>query len=116
MHELGVDLFTSASDVITLDGHVVNKVGTLQIALAAKHFGVPYYVTGTPDPKHADITTVTIEQRDPAQVCELLGTRITMEGVGGWYPAFDVTPPELVTGIVTEKGIYKPEEVGKYFS
>ncbi len=115
MHELGVDLFTSASDVITMDGHVVNKVGTLQIALAARHFGVPYYVTGTPDPKHKDVSTVTIEQRDPRQVQELLGTRITMDGVGGWYPAFDITPPELVTGIVTEKGIYRPEAVGEYF-
>ena len=116
MAQLGVDLFTSASDVITLDGHVVNKVGTLQIALAAQHFGVPYYVTGTPDPKHADMSTVTIEQRDPNQVCELLGTRITLEGVQGWYPAFDVTPPELVTGVVTEKGIYRPTELGKYFA
>ena len=116
MHELGVDLFTSASDVITMDGHVVNKVGTLQIALAAKHFGVPYYVTGTPDPRHRDLSTVTIEQRDPQQVKELLGTQITLDGVGGWYPAFDVTPPELITGIVTEKGIYRPEAVGAYFA
>lgn len=116
MAQLGIDLFTSASDVITLDGHVVNKVGTLQIALAAQHFGVPYYVTGTPDPRHADMSTVTIEQRDPSQVCELLGTRITMEGVKGWYPAFDVTPPELVTGVVTEKGIYCPTELGRYFA
>ena len=110
-----IDLFTSASDVITMDGHVVNKVGTFQIALAAKYYGIPYYCTGTPDPMHRDITTVKIEERDPKLVIESLGTRLTMDGVKGYYPAFDITPPELCTGIVTDKGIYKPSEVYKYF-
>ncbi len=110
-----IDLFTSASDVITMDGHVVNKVGTFQIALAAKYYGIPYYVTGTPDPVHKDMSTVSIEERDPELVLESLGTKITMDGVKGYYPAFDVTPPELVTGIITDKGIYTPESINKYF-
>ena len=109
-----VDLFTSASDVITMDGHVVNKVGTFQIALAAHYYGIPYYCTGTPDPAHKDMSSVVIEERDPAQVTESLGQKITMDGVRGYYPAFDVTPPEFVTGIVTDKGVYKPEAVHKY--
>ena len=49
MQHEGIDLFTSAADCITLDGHVANKVGTLQIAILAKYFGLPYYVTGAPD-------------------------------------------------------------------
>lgn len=110
-----IDVFTSASDVITMDGHVVNKVGTFQIAMAAHYFGIPYYVTGTPDPMHKDMSTVTIEERNPNLVLESLGTKITMEGVKGYYPAFDVTPPNFVTGIVTDRGIYKPEEVSTYF-
>ena len=109
-----VDLFTSASDVITMDGHVVNKVGTFQIAMAANYFGIPYYVTGTPDPTHKDMSNVIIEERDPRLVLESLGQKITMDGVKGYYPAFDVTPPEFVTGIVTDKGIYCPAEVHKY--
>ncbi|MEG0365654.1 MAG: s-methyl-5-thioribose-1-phosphate isomerase [Coprobacillus sp.] len=110
-----VDLFTSASDVITMDGHVVNKVGTFQIALAAHYYGIPYYVTGTPDPVHEDMTSVSIEERDPSLVLESLGTKTTMDGVKGYYPAFDITPPELVSGIVTDKGIYEPKDVHEYF-
>ncbi len=110
-----IDLFTSASDVITMDGHVINKVGTSQIALCAKHLDIPFYVTGTPDPSHNDMSTIVIEERDPNLVIESMGQRITMEGVKGYYPAFDVTEPEFVTGIVTDKDIYKPEDVHHYF-
>ena len=109
-----IDLFTSASDVITMDGYVINKVGTFQIALAAKHFNIPYYVTGTPDEKHETIETVTIEERDPNQVLESLGQRITMDGVKGYYPAFDITSPDLITGIVTDKGIFTPYNLSEY--
>ena len=114
MKTKNVDLFTSASDVITMDGHVVNKVGTFQMAMAANYYGIPYYCTGTPDPAHPDMSSVVIEERDPAQVIESLGQKTTMDGVKGYYPAFDCTPPEFVTGIVTDKGVYKPEDVHKY--
>lgn len=110
-----VDLFTSASDVITQDGHVVNKVGTFQMALAAKYYGIPYYVTGTPDKHHKDMMNVAIEEREPNLVIESLGTQLVMEGVKGYYPAFDVTPPELVSGIVTDKGIFEAKDVYRYF-
>lgn len=110
-----VDLFTSASDVITMDGNVINKIGTFQMALAAKYYGIPYYVTGTPDFFHKDLTTVTIEERNPESVLESLGQKIVMEGVKGYYPAFDITPPELVTGVVTDKGVFSSYELAKYF-
>lgn len=110
-----IDVFTSASDVITMDGHVINKVGTFQIAHICKAFNIPYYVTGTPDIDHKDLSSIKIEERDPSQVLSSLDTKITLEGVKGYYPAFDITPPELVTGVVTELGIYNADELNKYF-
>lgn len=110
-----IDIFTSASDVITMDGHVVNKVGTSQIALCAHMLGIPYYVTGTPDQAHPDMSSVVIEERNAQLVKESMGMQITMDGVKGYYPAFDVTSPEYVTGIVTDKGIYTPTTVHTYF-
>ena len=115
MKEKHVDLFTSAADVITVDGHVVNKVGTFQIALAARYWGIPYFVTGSPNPSHPDMSSVVIEERDPLLVMDAMGTRTTMEGVKGYYPAFDVTPPKLCDGVVTEKGIFSPFDLGRYF-
>lgn len=103
-----VDLFTSAADVITGDGHVVNKVGTFQIALAANYYDIPYYVTGEISAHHADITSIHIEERDKNEVLTFLGTRIAKPAVDAFYPAFDITPPELVSGIVTPLGIIDP--------
>lgn len=110
-----VDLFTSAADVITMDGHIVNKVGTFQIALAAQYWGVPYFVTGSPNPSHPDMSSVVIEERDPLLVLDAMGTRTTMEGVKGYYPAFDVTPPKLCDGVITEKGVFSPFDLKRYF-
>ena len=115
MEKKHVDLFTSAADVITLDGHIVNKVGTFQIALAARYWGIPYFVTGSPNPSHPDMSSVVIEERDPALAMDALGTRTTLEGVKGYYPAFDVTPPKLCDGVVTEKGIFSPFDLKRYF-
>lgn len=111
-----VDVFTSAADVITMDGYVVNKVGTFQIALAARYWGIPYFATGTPNPAHPDIDSVEIELRDPALVTESMGLKHTLAGVKGYYPAFDVTPPKLVDGIVTDKGILPPYDLKSYFA
>ncbi len=112
-----VDVFTCAADAITLDGYVFNKVGTSQIAICAKYFNVPVYVSGAPDIGHPTYDTVTIEMRDPNYSLQAMGVRTAIEGTGvkGYYPAFDMTPPSLITGIVTEKGIFKPEEVSNYF-
>lgn len=111
-----VDVFTSAADVITADGHVVNKVGTFQIAIAAKHLGIPYYVTGAPDLVHPTVDSVKIEFRDPALVLEAMGVKTARDGVKGYYPAFDITPPALVTGVVTDRGILSPFRLNEYGS
>lgn len=110
MENIGIDLFTSASDTITLDGHVANKVGTHQIAIVAREFKVPFYVTGMPDGEKKAKDDIVIELRDPSLV---LGDH-TARGVKAIYPSFDITPPELITGFVTDKGLYKPSDLKKY--
>ena len=110
-----VDLFTSAADAICMDGTVVNKVGTFQIALCARHFGVPYFVTGAPDRGKPDAASVHIEYRDGSAVLEHCGVKVTYPGVEGLYPAFDVTPPELVTGFVTDRGVFTADTLPQYF-
>lgn len=115
MQHEGVDVFTSAADAICLDGHVVNKVGTFQIAIVAKYMGIPYFVTGAPDPGHPTVDTVTIEMRDPEFVLQAMGTRTAAQGVKGYYPSFDITPPHLVSGVVTDNGIYSPYDLPRYF-
>lgn len=114
MKNIGIDLFTSAADVICGDGHVVNKVGTYQYAIVSKYHGVPYYVTGAPDQGHPTVDTVRIEQRDPAMVLEAMGHPCANQNVKAYYPAFDITPPELVAGVVTDHGIFSPYELDGY--
>ena len=111
-----VDVFTSAADAITMDGYVINKVGTFQIAIAARYLGVPYYVTGVPDSVHRSVDDVKIELRDPKYVLEAMGVKTARDGVKGYYPAFDVTPPELITGVVTDRGILSPFALHEYGS
>lgn len=108
------DLFISAADVITMDGHVINKIGTFQIALAANYFSIPFYVMGRPVASHASIGSVKIEERNPEEVLQFQGLRITKEGVKGYYPAFDITPPTLVTAFITPQGILRAQELKNY--
>ncbi|MCQ2437191.1 MAG: s-methyl-5-thioribose-1-phosphate isomerase [Clostridia bacterium] len=110
-----IDLFTSAADAISLDGYVINKVGTFQIAIVSKYMGVPYFVTGAPDPGHPTVDTVHIEMRDPEFVLQAMGVRTACQGVEGYYPSFDITPPHLVSGVVTDTGIYSPYDLHRYF-
>ena len=95
------------ADRILGTGHVANKIGTLPIALAAKFYGVPFYVaapTSTVD-LDTDPSQVVIEQRDPGEVLYVGGRRFAPRNVDASNPAFDITPPELVTGIVTDQGL-----------
>ena len=116
MQREGIDVFTCAADAICLDGYVVNKVGTFQIAICANHFGIPTFVTGAPDAGHPTKDTVTIEMRDPAFTLQAMGSRTAAEGVKGYYPAFDLTPPHLISGIVTDRGVFSPFDLQRYFS
>ncbi len=110
-----VDVFTSAADVICMDGTVVNKVGTFQIALACNYFNIPYYVTGKPNLSHPDRDSIVIEERDPELVLHALDKKFTYEGVKGYYPAFDITPPSLCAGVITDKGKFDPDKLENYY-
>ncbi|WP_274631253.1 s-methyl-5-thioribose-1-phosphate isomerase [Arvimicrobium flavum] len=102
-----VSMLMTAADRVTMSGHVINKVGTLNAAIAARHFKVPYFATVLrPDPKAPTPADVPIEERDGDETLYCLGIRTASPLAKGWYPAFDVTPPELVSGVVTERGIF----------
>lgn len=109
-----VDVFTCAADAISCDGYVFNKVGTSQISICAKHFGIPVFVSGVPDRGHPTYDTVPIEMRNPDETLYARGVRTAGPGIKGYYPAFDMTPPELITGIVTDKGIFDPTKLNDY--
>lgn len=110
------DAFICAADVITLDGHVVNKIGTFQIALAAHFHNIPFYVVGTPAADNPTINSVTIEERNPEEVVHAMGVRTAMKGVQGYYPAFDITPPKLVSAVITTKGVLSPYDLERHFA
>jgi methylthioribose-1-phosphate isomerase len=110
------DVALTAADRVTMDGHVINKVGTLAVALAAREFGVPFYaLVHAPDPQAPAASDVVMEQRDGDDVLHVLGIRSAAQGARGFYPAFDVTPPRLVTRIVTERGSYEPTSVSDHY-
>ena len=115
MQQGAIDLFTSAADTITRDGHIANKIGTFQIALLADRFGIPYYVTGIPDADKTSAADIRIEQRNPEEMLSFRGVRHTHPAVKGIYPSFDITPPQLISGVVTDKGVYRSQELGAYF-
>ncbi|MEN6620987.1 MAG: s-methyl-5-thioribose-1-phosphate isomerase [Smithella sp.] len=109
------DVFISAADVVTMDGHVINKIGTFQIALAAHYHGIPYYAMSAPSLKHPDISSIVIEERSPEETTHVMGISTTKEGVKGYYPAFDITPPQLVSAVITHKGVFSPWDLRRYF-
>ena len=104
-----ISLLMTAADRVTLSGHVFNKVGTLTAAIAARHFAVPYVATvAQPDPAAPGPGDVHIEERDGEEVLHCMGARTASPLVQGWYPAFDATPPELVSAVVTKDGVFAP--------
>ncbi|MCD6195268.1 MAG: S-methyl-5-thioribose-1-phosphate isomerase [Staphylothermus sp.] len=105
-----VDLVIVGADRITREGYVVNKIGTYMIALSAKRNNIPFYVaapTSTID-LESTINNVIIEERNPDEVRKVIDKYITLPEVPALNYAFDVTDPDLVTAIITEKGIVKP--------
>jgi methylthioribose-1-phosphate isomerase len=103
-----VDLVVVGADRIAQDGSVANKVGTYPLAVLARHHGVPFVVvapTSTIDPEARTGADIPIEQRAAEEVTRFAGRAVAPEGSPAYNPAFDVTPGELVTAIVTEQGI-----------
>jgi methylthioribose-1-phosphate isomerase len=112
-----VDALVTAADRVSMDGHVFNKVGTLGAAVAAHAFGVPFYVLiQAPDPLSPTVRDVVVERRDGQEVLSVLGVRTASPLVEqAYYPAFDVTPPQFVTRIVTDRGPFEAGRVSEYF-
>ncbi|WP_415926664.1 S-methyl-5-thioribose-1-phosphate isomerase [Denitratimonas tolerans] len=98
------------ADRITAQGDVANKIGTLQLAIAARHFGVKFMVVApwsTVDMATRSGADIPIEERDPAELLTSGGRRTVAEGVRALNPVFDVTPAALIDAIVTERGVLR---------
>ncbi|ALG13485.1 s-methyl-5-thioribose-1-phosphate isomerase [Kibdelosporangium phytohabitans] len=112
-----VDALVTAADRVTMTGDVINKVGTLGLAVAAAAFGVPFHaMVQAPDQDARTADDVPIEYRPGEEVLHTLGIRTASEKVRGLYPAFDVTPPRFVTTIVTDRGPFEPHRIAEYYS
>ncbi|NUO75589.1 MAG: S-methyl-5-thioribose-1-phosphate isomerase, partial [Lysobacter sp.] len=96
------------ADRICANGDTANKIGTYQLAIAARHHGLKFMVaapSSTVDMATASGDAIEIEERDPGELFALGGVRTAAEQVGAWNPVFDVTPHELIDAIVTERGV-----------
>ena len=107
-----IDKFICGADRIIAadDCAVINKVGTHTVSIAAKQYGVPFYVAApltTFDFQHR-LREIQIEERDAKEITEINGKRIVPLGIPVFNPAFDITPPEFVSAIITERGIIHP--------
>jgi methylthioribose-1-phosphate isomerase len=108
------------ADRIVRTGHVFNKIGTYQVATMAKQHGIPFYVAAplsTFDMK-TNANDVIIEMRKGTEVTGVGDKKTAPDGINVINPAFDMTPPELISGIITEKGVIKPpfdESIKKLF-
>jgi methylthioribose-1-phosphate isomerase len=106
-----VNLVIVGADRIAANGDTANKIGTLGVALAAREFGVPFYIAAplsTIDMKTATGADIPIEERDRDEVIRGFGTQTAPDSVQVYNPAFDVTPSRYISGIITERGIIKP--------
>ena len=102
-----VDCCVVGSDRILGTGHVTNKIGTYTMAITAKHHNIPFYVvapTSTVDIDNGP-ESVDIEERDSDEIRIINGEYVTPPDAKVYNPAFDITPPELITAIITEKGV-----------
>jgi len=111
LREGRVQLVLVGADRITANGDTANKIGTYGLAIWARYHGVPFYVaapSSTFDLSLGDGSAIPIEQRPAREITHGFGKQTAPEGVAVYNPAFDVTPAELITGIVTEHGLISP--------
>ena len=111
MKQKKVDLVIVGADRIAANGDTANKIGTYGLAVLARAHGLPLYVAAplsTIDTSLADGSQIPIEERDHAEVTHCGGAQTAPAGVCVWNPAFDVTPADLITAIITEKGVIRP--------
>lgn len=110
MSEGLIDLVITGTDRVAANGDVANKIGTLGVAILAKHFGIPMYValpSSTIDFETPTGAGIPIEERDPLEVTHFGERRTAPTDAQVRSPAFDVTPNEMVAGLITEKGVIR---------
>ena len=118
-----IDMVVVGADRIAANGDTANKIGTYTVAIAAKYHNIPFYIAApmsTIDISIASGNEIPIEERSREEVTHINGKPIcALEGVNVINPGFDVTPNELISGIITEKGILRPnykESIAKIFA
>jgi len=120
MRQGKIHLCVVGADRIAANGDVANKIGTYSVAVLAKAHGIPFYVAApysTIDLRTKTGAEIPIEQRNPLEVTKIHGSHpVAPTGVAVFNPAFDVTPAELISGIITERGVFKPHELAQRFA
>jgi methylthioribose-1-phosphate isomerase len=104
------------ADRIAANGDTANKIGTYQLAIAARHHGVKFMVVApasTVDMRTPDGSHIEIELRDPGELFGVAGKRVVVEGAEAWNPVFDVTPADLIDALVTERGVIEHPDAAK---
>ncbi len=110
MQDGRIDFIVAGADRIAANGDSANKIGTLMLAVLAKHFGIPFVIaapSSTIDPETPDRRGIPIEERDSSEITMIEGVQVAPLGCPVFNPGFDVTPGELITAIVTEKGVHR---------
>ncbi len=114
-----IHLCVVGADRIAANGDVANKIGTYSVAVLANAHHIPFYVAApysTIDLATQSGEDIVIEQRNPIEVVAIHGSHpVAPEGVDVYNPAFDVTPAELIAGIITERGVFRPSEIAAQF-
>jgi methylthioribose-1-phosphate isomerase len=111
MQRLGVDAVITGADRVAANGDTANKIGTYALAILARYHGIPFYVAAplsTLDPATPSGKDIPIEERSSEEVLAFQGLPSAPIGAKAWNPAFDVTPAELITAIITERGVVRP--------
>ncbi len=106
-----VDLVILGADRVAANGDTANKIGTFQLAVLAKRFGIPFYVAAPSSTFDLSIATgdnIPVEEREPEEVRTYRGTHISLPAVEAYNPAFDVTPVDLITAFIREDGVFYP--------
>ena len=111
MKEGRVGMVVVGADRIAANGDTANKIGTYGVALAAKAHGIPFYVaapSSTFDRSLVNGDMIPIEQRDPREITHGFGKQTAPDGIEVYNPAFDVTPANIISGLITERGLISP--------
>ena len=106
-----INLVITGADRIAANGDAANKIGTYNLAVLCKHHGIPFYIaapTSTIDKELDSGSGIKIEERSKDEINSIKGTQVTKESYDVYSPAFDVTPNELIAGIITEEALHKP--------